>query len=118
MIDPFEIPCVYCGRLPVVSDKYTAQLLYYCPDCEQAIPPEEWITGGINAMAGKLMRKGIYIFQPHPPLDTWWWGKEWHHSPKDLFTAEISFNTFEEAVLDAWKHLMRSAHETGDIIDR
>lgn len=52
MIDPLKIPCAYCRLLPVrrMSDFYPI----HCIECDLSMDEDKWITGGINAMAGKM----------------------------------------------------------------
>lgn len=99
-VNSFDIPCAYCGRLPL-SDQYDEELLC-CPDCEQSITKEEWKEGGIHAMAGKLMREEGSIGYAG--------GMNWRWSfPQDehgRYPWGLS-SSFEQAVIDAWKYFKR-----------
>ena len=50
-IDPLTIPCPFCEEAitELSEDAVT------CEVCDIDIPIHEWITGGINALAGKLI---------------------------------------------------------------
>ncbi len=112
-INPLEIPCAYCGRMPVVPPEWPT--LLYCPDCEQAITAEEWITGGINALAGMLMREFSLRIEECEPVEKdeeghWmirsfmWETGEWPLRKGGTENDPV-LESFEEAVLDAWKKL-------------
>ena len=94
-IDPLTIPCPFCGRLPEEAD-YSDWIS--CPDCCPRIEPKSWIEGGINALAGKLMKENIFV-ELHPPYikPQWVWSVD-----RRKYTHK-RFDTFEEAVFDAWK---------------
>ena len=106
-INPLEIPCAYCGRSPVVPPEWPT--LIYCPDCEQAITAEEWITGGINAMAGELTKRHIHFSFTKTPNRNYW--SCWQEDSSVVNGGWLSFggrfDTFEEAVLDAWEALKK-----------
>lgn len=109
MIDPLEVPCAYCGALPEKSvepddpTEYDCRWLF-CDVCHSdSYTPEEWIIAGINAMDGKLMRKGCSIAY----LGGMNWG--WAFPPdNEMEMSNYGFaSSFEQAVLDAFNHLMK-----------
>lgn len=96
-IDPLTIPCPFCGRLPEAS--------YYpdwvvCSKCCPMMDPKDWITGGINALAGKLMRQDIFICKTYK-------GWTWDKISEDEDASGGMFPSFEECVLDAWEYLKK-----------
>ncbi len=77
-----------------------------CDSCNAETVQEEWIESGINAMAGRLMRDGVFVEENQRLV-----GKEsnLHHS----YSVNMNktgyrgpFDSFEEAVLDTYNHLM------------
>lgn len=99
-IDPLEIPCAYCRQFPI---RHQSAEYLYCTECCYVQSFKKWITGGINAMAGQLMRKNVHI--TFIPNESWSWND---FSRKYLMSASpIYFSSFEQAVLDAWKHFMK-----------
>ena len=105
-IDPLKVPCPFCGRLPEEAD-YDDWIS--CPDCCPRIEPGSWIEGGINTLAGKLMKENIFV-ELHPFSTK----KKWTWSIVGLDRYEYThqvFDTFEEAVLDAWEYLERKKHD-------
>ncbi len=101
-IDPETIPCAYCGNAGVARESVTAYGYYdvdvvleiVCCTCKTHVLSSEWITGGINALVGKLLRFGIEIWESS---EGWTWdstdeeGKAWQ--------------TFDYCVLDAWEKM-------------
>ena len=102
-IDPLAIPCPFCGSLPEEAD-YDDWIS--CPDCCPRIEPKNWIEGGINTLAGKLMKENFFI-EPHPLSikPKWVWCMD-----RRKYTHK-QFDSFEEAVLDAWEYIERKKHE-------
>ncbi len=90
-IDPITIPCPFCEEIIVERSDEDAVT---CEVCDIDIPVNDWITGGINALVGKLLRFGIEIWESS---EGWTWdstdeeGKAWQ--------------TFEYCVLDAWEKM-------------
>ena len=104
-IDPLTIPCPFCGDLPVI--KYWVGSIYhiYCENCEMALTPDTWITGGINALVGKLARlEQVRFFTKDGFHQSWDWGYSWDNTYEDEILPR-NFDSFEEAVLDAWEKL-------------
>ena len=91
-IDPLKVPCPFCGRLPEEAD-YPDWIS--CPDCCPRIEPESWITGGINALVGQLLRSGVEVWKSEDGW-TWWDGDD---------AAGRVWQTFEYCVLDAWEKM-------------
>lgn len=105
-IDPLTIPCPFCGRLPEEAD-YDDWIS--CPDCCPRIEPKNWIEGGINTLAGKLMKENIFIgLHPFSVKKKWTWSIVC--LDHNEYTRKL-FDSFEEAVLDAWEYLERKKHE-------
>ena len=98
-IDPPTIPCAYCGEFSKLSN-----LPYWitCSECYSVIQPQNWITGGINALAGKLMRQDIFICKTYKG---WTWDKISEDEDEDASGG--MFPSFEECVLDAWEYLKK-----------
>ncbi len=96
-IDPLKIPCAFCGFLPVIGNGLLG--LISCTNCSAVVMEDEWITGGINALVGKLARQGIRIED-----------KSYRETPSWAWVTDeiwVKRGSFEEAVLDAWKTLKR-----------
>ena len=99
-IDPETIPCAYCGsngkgdEFIFTHGSFDVTLGVKCLKCGTETSPSDWITGGINALVGKLLRFGIEIWESS---EGWTWdstdeeGKAWQ--------------TFEYCVLDAWEKM-------------
>ena len=103
-IDPLKICCAYCGSLPMESSIHIDTL--FCSDCRQKIATENWVTGGINAMVGKLVRRRIYFYSiKSPKPERWGWDDEQNADGNDPKSGGGYFSTFEDAVLDAWETL-------------
>ena len=101
-IDPFKVPCPFCGRLPEESD-YSGWIS--CPDCCPRIEPEAWIEVGTNSLAGKLMKEHIFVeIHPFSMRGKWVWG--FVSLDRHEYTKK-RFDTFEEAVLDAWETIRK-----------
>lgn len=106
-IDALEVPCAYCGEFPeIIRPSYEDRERIVCKRCGHYFEePELWITGGINSMAGMLMRRHIYFsFIKTPKWEHWNWDDEFSVTD-DETSFGGPFDTFEEAVLDAWKKL-------------
>ena len=101
-IDPLTIPCPFCEETitELSEDAVT------CEVCDIDIPIDEWIHGGINALAGKLMKENFFV-EPLPLSikPKWVWCMD-----RRKYTHK-QFNSFDEAVLDAWEYLERKKHE-------
>ena len=89
-IDPLKICCAYCGSLPMESSIHIDHL--FCADCNQEIATENWITGGINSLVGKLLRSGVEVWKSE---NGWTWDGDG--------VAGKAWQTFEYCVLDAWE---------------
>lgn len=93
-IDPVDIPCVYCSGKGEKYESIEYGVEISCYSCGIKIFMDDWITGGINALVGKLLRFGIEIWESS---EGWTWdstdeeGKAWQ--------------TFEYCVLDAWEKM-------------
>lgn len=105
-IDPLKIPCPFCGSFPVIGNGSSG--LISCPNCLPLMMEEDWIEGGINALAGKLERlEGIKFFQKDYGFHRVWdWGYSWDDNHEDGILPR-QFNSFDEAVFDAWETLKR-----------
>ena len=109
-IDPLKIPCPHCGTNPIIPVESRTWIM--CRECENAVPPKEWITGGINALAGKLMREEFYFSSISSPKGkSWCWDNEGSISDDIAEIGGGPFDTFEEAVFDAWEYLERKKHD-------
>ena len=102
-IDPLTIPCAYCGNVGVEKESITTYgsfdivLEIVCYTCGTQVLPSVWLTGGINALVGKLARQGIRIEdKSYGETPSWAW-----------VTDEIwvKRGSFEEAVWDAWEKM-------------
>ncbi len=102
IIDPLEIPCAYCGGAGEVTapERMSMEKRISCRRCRIVLRPAVWITGGLNALIGKLHRHHTYV--ENLLLDSsdkpWFWinseGKK--GGP---------FASLDEAALDAWKKM-------------
>ena len=102
-IDPFTIPCAFCQSTLFLQDVSTDdEELICCESCATIVSPKIFIFGGINALAGKLMKENFFV-EPHPlsikPKWTWCMDRRKY--------THKQFDSFEEAVLDAWETLKR-----------
>ena len=101
-IDPETIPCAYCGNAGVARESVTAYGYYdvdvvleiVCCTCKTHVLSSEWITGGINALVGKLLRFGVSIWRSE---GGWTWD--------DDYDIGGSGPTLEACVLDAWEKM-------------
>lgn len=94
MIDPTKVPCAMCQA----EDPESLSDSVICDYCNACVTPEEWIAGGINAIAGRLVRETEW----HPAkMDGKWYMTA---GPED---GVGPYDSFDEAVLDAYKHLMK-----------
>ena len=99
-IDPETIPCAYCGSNGKVKEflfthgKFDVTLGITCLTCETETSPENWITGGINALVGQLARSGVEVWKSE---DGWTWDGDG--------VAGSAWQTFEYCVLDAWEKM-------------
>ena len=93
-IDPETVPCAYCGSTDSIFTHGSFDVTngIKCLTCDAETSPENWITGGINALAGKLARSGVEVWKSE---DGWTWDGDG--------VAGKAWQTFEEAVLDAWE---------------
>ena len=102
-IHPLKIPCAYCGGAGEITapERMSMEKRISCRRCRIVLRPAAWIEGGINALAGKLMRKDCSIGYAG--------GMNWRWSfPPGEEEEEGKFGTapsFEMAVLDAWEIL-------------
>ena len=100
-IDPLTIPCPFCGnsgnRKEFLTEDWEMVVEITCFTCEMKVSTKDWITGGINALVGKLARQGIRIEdKSYGETPSWAW-----------VTDEIwvKRGSFEEAVWDAWEKM-------------
>ena len=111
-IDPLTIPCAYCGGFP---DRYDNSQVYcqYCLSLEDEDAvlqtDDDWITGGINALVGELTKRHIHFSFTKTPNRNYW--SCWQEDSSVVNGGWLSFggrfDTFEEAVLDAWEALKK-----------
>lgn len=106
-IDPFTIPCAFCQSTLFLQDVSTDdEELICCESCATIVSPNIFISGGINALAGKLARRGIHIEDmSYGKSPSWAWASD---KGSKMGT---SFKTFEEAVLDSWETLKGKENE-------
>ena len=100
-INPLEIPCAYCGKNDVkfIGIDLDSMTHIYCLPCDLMIPQGDWVNGSINALAGILMRNGIYLENvTYSESDVWIMSSV--EKPIGIKSA-----SFEEAVLDAYQFL-------------
>ena len=99
-IDPEMIPCAYCGSTDSIFTHGSFDVTngIKCLTCDAETSPENWITGGINALAGKLMRQDIFICKTYKG---WTWDKISEDETKEKDGG--IFQSFEECILDAWE---------------
>ena len=81
-IDPLDIPCAYCSGKGEKHESIEYGVEISCYSCEVKVFVDDWITGGINALFGRIARM----------LD----------AEEDL---DRPFPTFEEAVMYGWKKM-------------
>ena len=90
-IDPLTIPCPFCEEIIV---ERSDEDFVTCEVCDIDIPVHEWIEGGINALVGALVRKGVVVWQAS---EGWTWDSEDEEGK--------AWQTFEYCVLDAWEKM-------------
>ena len=90
-IDPMTIPCPFCEEIII---ERSDEDFVTCEVCDIDIPVHEWITGGINALVGKLLRSGVEVWKSE---DGWTWDGDG--------VAGKAWQTFEYCVLDAWEKM-------------
>ncbi len=90
-IDTITIPCPFCEEIIV---ERSDEDFVTCEVCDIDLPVHDWITGGINAMVGKLLRSGISVWRSD---EGWTWDGD----------GDIggSGPTLEACVLDAWEKI-------------
>ena len=99
-IDPETIPCAYCGsngkgdEFIFTHGSFDVTLGVKCLKCGTETSPSDWITGGINALVGKLLRFGVSIWRSE---GGWTWD--------DDYDIGGSGPTLEACVLDAWEKI-------------
>ena len=95
-IDPETVPCAYCGSTDSIFTHGSFDVTngIKCLTCDAETSPENWITGGINALVGKLARSGVEIWKSE---DGWTWDGDGE--------AGKAWQTFEYCVLDAWEKM-------------
>ena len=93
-IDPLTIPCAYCGGSGEITapERMSMEKRISCKRCRIVLEPPVWIAGGINALVGKLVRKGVMVWQSP---EGWTWDSEDEEGK--------AWQTFEYCVLDAWE---------------
>ena len=102
-IDPITIPCPFCEEIIV---ERSDEDFVTCEVCDIDIPVHEWVTGGINALVGKLARQGTHIEDmSYGKSPSWAWASDKGNQ------MGTSFKTFEACVLDAWEKLKRKKNE-------
>ena len=88
-IDPLTISCPFCSNSYPTRPKGDPDFLY----CN-IVTVEAWIPGGINALVGKLARKGVIVWESP---EGWTWDSEDEEGK--------AWQTFEYCVLDAWEKM-------------
>lgn len=93
-IDPETIPCAYCGSNEALftHGSFDVTQGMKCLTCGTETSPSDWITGGINALVGKLARSGVEVWKSE---DGWTWDGDG--------VAGKGWETMEACVLDAWE---------------
>ena len=93
-IDPLTIPCPFCGGFGEITapERMSMENRIVCRRCKIVLRPADWITGGINALVGKLLRSGVEVWKSE---DGWTWDGDG--------VAGKAWQTFEYCVLDAWE---------------
>ena len=105
-INPLDIPCAYCNGKGEKYESIEYGVEISCYSCEVKVFVDDWITGGINALVGKLARRGVHIEDMSYGKDSSWaWASD---KGSQMGT---SFKTFEACVLDAWEKLKREKNE-------
>jgi hypothetical protein len=106
MIDPEKVSCPFCGEIPTRikhSVEYGDEVV--CETCCIEIPEDLWVKAGINATAGRLMRKfedfGVRRSSEDDRTGKFWLVVEGREESPGYF------DSWEEAVLDAYSHLMK-----------
>ena len=101
-IDPLKVPCPFCDDegQRVVTVKYGEEI--ECTSCEARAFDGDWVFGGINAMVGKLTRKGVFVWESP---EGWTWDSEDEEGK--------AWQTFEYCVLDAWEKMEMREEENG-----
>lgn len=97
-IDPLTISCAYCGSKGEKHESVEYGMEISCLACGVTVYVDDWITGGINALAGKLMKENIFVELHLPYIKPQW---VWSVDRRKYIHKR--FDTFEEAVFDAWK---------------
>ena len=106
-IDPFKMPCPFCQSTLFLQDvSMEDEKLINCESCGVIVSPELFISSGINALAGKLARlEEVKFFQKDYEFHRVWdWGYSWDDN-HEYGNLPRHFNSFEEAVLDAYECL-------------
>ena len=95
-IDPETVPCAYCGSTDSIFTHGSFDVTngIKCLTCDAETSPDNWITGGINSLVGKLVRKGVMVWQSP---EGWTWDSEDEEGS--------AWQTFEYCVLDAWEKM-------------
>ena len=93
-IDPLKIPCPLCDDEGQKFESFEYGVEIQCSSCEARAFDGDWIYGGINAMVGKLTRKGVFVWESP---EGWTWDSEDEEGK--------AWQTFEYCVLDAWEKM-------------
>ena len=113
-VDPFRVPCAYC------KDRYPESMKSHypnvknpvaCSGCGLLVDGEIWAKSGINALVGSFLREGIHFQKTQVPLPSlkqefkwvWIWF-DTSNEEEDVGNYGASFDSLDEAVLDAWKN--------------
>ena len=94
IIDPLTIPCPFCGGKGEKRESVEYGMEISCLACVVTVCAEGWLTGGINALVGKLLRFGVSIWRSE---GGWTWD--------DDYDIGGSGPTLEACVLDAWEKI-------------
>ena len=67
-INPLTIPCAYCGESGEITapERMSMENRIACRRCKIVLRPAVWLTGGINALVGKLLRSGVAVWKSEP----------------------------------------------------
>ena len=95
-IDPLTIPCPFCGGFGEITapERMSMENRIVCRRCKIVLRPADWITGGINALVGQLLRSGVEVWRSE---DGWTWDGDG--------VAGKAWQTMEACVLDAWEKM-------------
>ena len=108
-IDPLTIPCAYCCESGEITapERMSMENRIVCRRCKIVLRPADWITGGINALVGKLTKRDVFFFNVFN-------GWEWVKASQEERVDGGTFESFEACVLDAWEKSKMGEEEKDD----